>query len=70
MKQDWYLVFSETGVFKKRYIKLHDTSDGCRRFMLESGLNGLITAVIAERDFAASDFVGRGYKEIDIETIQ
>lgn len=68
MRQNWYFLFSEICVLKKRYIKFFGTRQEC--VMKQSSwhhLEKLIVAVLPEQDFEKQGFLELGYKELDIE---
>ncbi len=66
MKQSWYFVFSETSIFKKRYIKFYGTRDEGAAKLKSWRLEGFVNAVLAETDFETSSLYGK-YKELNVE---
>lgn len=67
MRQNWYFIFSENSVFRRRYIKFFGTHEECIINQKFWHLDGFVSAVLAEKDFVNSEFFTRGYKELDIE---
>lgn len=66
MKQNWYFIFSESSVFKKRYIKFFGTREDCVRNQLFWKLDNFVTAILAEKDFVNNESFAK-YKELNIE---
>jgi hypothetical protein len=67
LQQNWYFVFGENSVFKKRYIKFFGTREECVRNLIFWHLGGLVNLVLPERDFLKSGYLDDGYKEIEVE---
>lgn len=67
MKQNWYFIFSEGSVFRKRYIKFFGTREQCARNQNFWHLDGFVAAVLSERDFDKDAYDSEGYKELDID---
>lgn len=65
--QNWCFIFSEMSIFKKRYVRIFGTVLDSRNVFLSYHLQDLVTAVIPEKEFIASKYKERGFKEIDIE---
>lgn len=66
MSQNWYFVFSESSVFRNRYIKFYGTRDDCVRSQLFWGLDHFVIAILAEKDFVNNKSFAK-YKELNIE---
>ena len=67
MKQNWYFIFSESSVFRKRYIKFYGTREECVIKQRAWHLERFVNAILAEPDFKESNFFTDRYKELDIE---
>ena len=67
MKQNWYFIFSENSVFRKRYIRFFGTREQCVMNQTFWHLDGFVTAVLSENDFDSSSYNADGYKELDVE---
>lgn len=66
-KQNWYFVFGESTVFKKRYIKFFGTREECVMNQIYWHLDSLVNAVLPEKDFLKGNYLEDGYKEIEVE---
>lgn len=67
MRQNWYFIFSESSVFRKRYIKFFGTREECVVNQNFWHLDNLVIAVLAEKDFEREGFIEKGYEELNIE---
>jgi hypothetical protein len=68
MRQNWYFIFSESSVFRKRYIKFYGTREECAVKQKNWHLERFVNEVLSEQDFKVSRFFTEEYKELDIES--